>query len=136
VNRGEEPTGLGAVALVSLSSLALMSVCCGGPLLALAGAAIGPALLSFIGVPTIVGLAAGVAAVTGIVWWRRRACAACAPPSETDLDVARVRRSAEDGRLGSRSPERNGTAPGTKSDERRDPAPADDSRARELLIGR
>lgn len=48
-----------------------------GPLLVLAGAAIGPALLSAIGVPTTVAVVICVDVAGGTVRWRRRTCADC-----------------------------------------------------------
>lgn len=69
MNRGNVAAGIG--------TLVLMILCCGGPLLIVAGATIGPALLSVIGVPIIVVFAAGAAVVIGIVLCKRRACSDC-----------------------------------------------------------
>jgi len=71
-----------------------MAVCCGGPLLLLllAGAAIGPAILSAIGIPTIAAVGVGVAVAVGIVLWRRRTCADCTTqPTEREAGLSKAR---------------------------------------------
>jgi hypothetical protein len=65
MNRNDTIVGIG-VAL-------LMGVCCGGPLLVLAGAAI----VSAIGVPALAVVIGGIAVTVGIVLWRRHACTDC-----------------------------------------------------------
>ena len=64
-------------AILGIGTVLLMSVCCVGPLLVLAGAAIGPAILSAIGVPTIAAVVVGAAVAVRIAVWRRRARAGC-----------------------------------------------------------
>lgn len=78
--------------IVGIGTVLLMSVCCGGPLLVLAGAALGPAILSAIGVPTIAAVVAGAAVAAGIVLWRRRSCADCAThPTEREAEFWKTR---------------------------------------------
>jgi hypothetical protein len=84
MNRNDVGVGIGAVLL--------MSLCCGGPLLLLAGAAIGPAILSAIGVPTIAAVGVGGAVAVGIVLWRRRSCADCTThPTERETEFGKAR---------------------------------------------
>lgn len=69
MNRNDVAAAIGAAVL--------MGVCCGGPLLVLAGAAI----VSWIGAPAVAVIVGGLAVAAGIVLWRRRRCADCAVPS-------------------------------------------------------
>ncbi|HLH73572.1 MAG TPA: hypothetical protein VKX96_09830 [Chloroflexota bacterium] len=75
MNRNDTIVGIGAALL--------MGVCCGGPLLVLAGAAI----VSAIGVPALAVVIGGIAVTVGIVLWRQRTRVDGAPqPTEREIE--------------------------------------------------
>jgi uncharacterized membrane protein YfcA len=74
--------------VAAIGAAVLMGVCCGGPLLVPAGAAI----VSWIGAPAIAVVIGGLVVAAGVVLWRRRTCTDCAVPStKRDAELPRSR---------------------------------------------